>query len=51
MYRMMIVDDEDQERFGIQYLLKKTGIEFQYIEAENGSAGKIKRKPGGYFID
>ena len=30
MYRMMIVDDEDQER---------------------GSAGKIKRKHGGYFID
>ena len=44
MYRMMIVDDEDQERFGIQYLLKKTGIEFQYIEAENGMEALEKLK-------
>lgn len=44
MYRMMIVDDEDQERFGIQYLLKKTGIEFYCIEAENGMEALEKLK-------
>ena len=36
MYRMMIVDDEDDERFGIRYLLDKMGFEFSYVEAENG---------------
>lgn len=36
MYRMMIVDDEDDERFGIRYLLNKFEFEFCFIEAENG---------------
>lgn len=36
MYRMMIADDEDGERIGIQYLLNKLGFEFNIIEAEDG---------------
>lgn len=36
MYRMMIADDEDSERMGIQYLLNKFGFEFSIIEAEDG---------------
>lgn len=36
MYRMMIIDDEDEERLGIRYLLKKFGFEFSFIEANNG---------------
>ena len=32
MYRMMIVDDEDQERFGIQYLLKRQGLNFSILK-------------------
>ena len=31
MYRMMIVDDEDQERFGIQYLLKDRDWNFSIL--------------------
>lgn len=36
MYRLMIVDDEDQERIGIRFLLKKCGFSFEIMEAVDG---------------
>lgn len=36
MYRLMIVDDEDDERIGIKFLIKKFGFDFEIIEAANG---------------
>lgn len=36
MYRILIVDDEKIERRGIQFLLKKMGIEIEVREAQNG---------------
>lgn len=36
MYRILIVDDEKIERRGIQFLLKKIGIELEVREAQNG---------------
>lgn len=47
MYRMMIVDDEDDERFGIRYLLNKLGFEFSFIEAENGMEALEKLEENG----
>lgn len=36
MYRLMIADDEDQERMGIRFLLKKCGFAFEVMEAVDG---------------
>lgn len=46
MYRMMIVDDEDEERLGIRFLLEKSGFEFSYIEAENGKEALERLEDG-----
>lgn len=36
MYKLMIADDEDDERIGIKYLLKKCGFCFDIMEAADG---------------
>ncbi len=36
MYRLMIVDDEDEERIGIRFLLNKFGFSFEIEEAADG---------------
>lgn len=36
MYRLMIADDEDDERRGIRFLIQKFGFEFDIIEAVDG---------------
>ncbi|MFT4105048.1 MAG: response regulator [Lacrimispora sp.] len=36
MYRLMIADDEDDERRGIQFLLRRSGFSFEITEAVNG---------------
>ena len=36
MYRMLIVDDEKNERDCILYLLKNSGFELEIREAEDG---------------
>lgn len=36
MYRLMIADDEDEERRGIQFLLRRSGFTFEIAEAVNG---------------
>ncbi|MCI8959415.1 MAG: response regulator [Lachnospiraceae bacterium] len=35
-YRLMIADDEDQERMGIRFLLKRCGFAFELMEAVDG---------------
>lgn len=46
MYRLMIADDEDEERLGIKYLMKKCGFCFDIIEAADGREAleKLKEK-------
>lgn len=36
MYRLMIADDEDDERIGIKFLMKKCGFSFDIMEAADG---------------
>ncbi len=36
MFRLLIADDEDEERLGIQFLLKKFGFSFDIREAADG---------------
>ena len=38
MYRMLIVDDEENERDCILYLLKNSGLPLEIREAEDGVA-------------
>ncbi len=44
MYRLMIADDEDQERMGIRFLLKKCGFAFEIMEAVDGREALEKLK-------
>lgn len=37
MFRLMIADDEDEERRGIRFLLDKFGFEFEIAEAADGA--------------
>lgn len=37
MFRMLIADDEDEERLGIRFLLNKFGFEFDIREAADGA--------------
>lgn len=37
MYRLIIADDEDDERAGIRYLLDKYGFQFEVTEAADGA--------------
>ncbi len=37
MFRLMIADDEDEERRGIRFLLDKYGFEFEIAEAADGA--------------
>lgn len=36
MYRLMIADDEDEERLGIRFLLNRCGFSFDMVEAVDG---------------
>lgn len=36
MYRLMIADDEEEERLGIRFLLNRCGISFEIVEAVDG---------------
>ena len=46
MYRMLIVDDEKNERDCILYLLKNSGLPLEIREAEDGVAALALLKAG-----
>lgn len=50
MYRLMIADDEDDERIGIKYLLKKCGFNFDITEAADGREALEKLRENGADI-
>ena len=52
MYRMLIVDDEKNERDCILYLLKNSGLPLEIREAEDGVAALalLKGLACSYFI-
>lgn len=50
MYKLMIADDEDDERIGIKYLLKKCGFSFEIMEAADGREALEKLKENGADI-
>lgn len=50
MYRLMIADDEDEERLGIRFLLKKYGFQFEITEAVDGKDALKKLEENGADI-
>lgn len=50
MYRLMIADDEDDERIGIKYLMKKCGFSFDIMEAADGREALEKLRENGADI-
>lgn len=50
MYKLMIADDEDDERIGIKYLLKKCGFCFDIMEAADGREALEKLEESGADI-
>lgn len=52
MYRLMIADDEDDERRGIQFLLERGGLSFDVEEAVDGqdALDKLQQKPADLLI-
>ncbi len=50
MYKLMIADDEDDERIGIKYLLKKCGFRFDIMEAADGREALEKLQENGADI-
>lgn len=50
MYRLMIADDEDEERLGIRFLLKKYGFQFEITEAVDGKDALKKLEEKGADI-
>lgn len=50
MYRLMIADDEDEERVGIRFLLKKYGFQFEITEAVDGKDALKKLEEKGADI-
>ncbi len=52
MYRLMIADDEDQERMGIRFLLKKCGFAFEIMEAVDGKEAleKLENFPADILL-
>lgn len=52
MYRLMIADDEDQERLGIRFLLKKCGFAFEIMEAVDGKEAlkKLEHFPADILL-
>ena len=50
MYRLMIADDEDDERMGIKFLMKKCGFGFDITEAADGREALEKLKESAVDI-
>lgn len=50
MYKLMIADDEDDERIGIKYLMKKCGFCFDIVEAADGREALEKLRENGADI-